>query len=168
MRHFKWIMLFVVVLSFVLAPTALAAPAPQSAQCGYWYQVHWGDTLSSISRYTGVSTWTIAQANGLANPHYIYAGQWLWIPCQTPPPPSPYPPPYPPPPACGYWYPVCFGQTLSGIAAQTGVSAYAIAAANGLANPNVIYAGMSLWIPCPAYAPAPVPHPSYQPVPMPY
>ncbi len=164
MRHFKWIVLFVVVLSFVLAPTALAAPAPQYAQCGYWYQVRWGDTLSSISRYTGVSTWAIAQANGLSNPHYIYAGQRLWIPCQTP---QPYPPP-PPRPACGYWYPVRFGQTLSGIAAQTGVSAYTIAAVNGLANPNVIYAGMSLWIPCSAYRPAPAPYSPYQPMPMPY
>jgi LysM repeat protein len=166
MRHFKWFMLFVVVLSFVLAPTALAAPAPQYAQNGYWYQVRWGDTLSSISYYSGVSAWAIAQANGLANPHYIYAGQWLWIPCQTP---QPYPPPPPSSPAaCGYWYPVRFGQTLSGIAAQTGVSAYAIAAANGLANPNLIYAGMSLWIPCPAYAPAPMPYASYQPMPTPY
>jgi hypothetical protein len=79
MRHLKWIMLVVVVLSLMLAPAALAAPAPQYGQCGYWYQVRWGNTLSSISRYTGVSTWAIAQANGLANPHYIYAGQWLWI-----------------------------------------------------------------------------------------
>ena len=142
MRHFKWIMLFVVVLSFVLAPTALAAPAPQYAQCGYWYQVHWGDTLSSISRYTGVSAWTIAQANGLANPHYIYAGQWLWIPCQTPP-------PQPPPPQCGYWYTVRWGDTMNSISYRTGVRPWAIAQANGIYNLNRIYAGQVLWIPCP-------------------
>ena len=142
MRHFKWIMLFVVVLSFVLAPTALAAPAPQYAQCGYWYQVHWGDTLSSISRYTGVSAWAIAQANGLANPHYIYAGQWLWIPCQTPPPP-------PPPPQCGYWYTVRWGDTMNSISYRTGVGPWAIAQANGIYNLNRIYAGQVLWIPCP-------------------
>ena len=52
MRHLKWIVLFVVVLSLVVAPAAFAAPAPQSyGQCGYWYQVRWGDTLSSIARY---------------------------------------------------------------------------------------------------------------------
>ncbi len=156
MRRLKWSVLFVVRLSLLVAPTAMAAPASQYGRCGYWYQVRWGDTLSSISRYTGVSTWAIAQANGLANPNYVYAGQWLWIPCQTPPPP---PVSY----QCGYWYPVRFGQTLSSIAAQTGVSAYAIAAANGLANPNVIYAGRSLWIPCSGYAPR-----YYQPVPTHY
>ena len=96
MRHLKWIVLFVVMLSLVLAPTALAAPASPYAQCGYWYQARWGDTLSSIARYTGVSPWAIAQANGLVNPNYIYAGQWLWIQCSAPPPP-------PPPPQCGYW-----------------------------------------------------------------
>ena len=31
----------------------------------------------------------------------------------------------------------------------TGISAWAIAAANGIYNMNRIYAGQSLWIPCP-------------------
>lgn len=142
MRHLKWIMLVVVVLSLMLAPAALAAPAPQYGQCGYWYQVRWGNTLSSISRYTGVSTWAIAQANGLANPHYIYAGQWLWIPCPTTPPP-------PPPPQCGYWYTVQWGDTMNSISYRTGVSPWTIAHANGIYNLNRIYAGQALWIPCP-------------------
>ena len=142
MRHLKWIMLVVVVLSLILAPAALAAPAPQYGQCGYWYQVRWGDTLSSISRYTGVSTWAIAQANGLVNPNYIYAGQWVWIPCPTTPPP-------PPPPQCGYWYRVQWGDTMNSISYRTGVSPWAIAQANGIYNLNRIYAGQALWIPCP-------------------
>jgi len=140
MRHLKWIVLFVVMLSLVVAPTAFAAPASQYSQGGYWYQVRWGDTLSSISRYTGVSTWAIAQANGLANPNYVYAGQWLWIPCQTPP---------PPPPRCGYWYTVRWGDTLNSISYRTGVNVWAIAQANGIYNINCIYAGHALWIPCP-------------------
>lgn len=49
---------------------------------------------------------------------------------------------------CGYWRPVYCGDTLYSIALSTGVSWQAIAAANGLYNPNVIYAGSSLWIPC--------------------
>jgi LysM repeat protein len=48
-----------------------------------------------------------------------------------------------------YWYPVHWGETLSSIAWRTGVSAWAIAQTNGLYNPNYIYAGQSLWIPCP-------------------
>jgi LysM repeat protein len=142
MRHLKWIVLFVVMLSLVVAPAASAAPAPQYGQCGYWYQVRWGNTLSSIARYTGVSAWAIAQANGLVNPNHIHAGQWLWIPCQAPPPP-------PPPPQCGYWYTVRWGDTLNSISYRTGVSSWAIAQANGIYNPNRIYAGQALWIPCP-------------------
>ena len=142
MRHLKWIVLFVVMLSLVVAPTTFAAPASQYSQGGYWYQVHWGDTLSSIARYTGVSTWAIAQANGLANPNCIYAGQRLWIPVQTPPLP-------PPPPQCGYWYTVHWGDTLNSISYRTGVNVWAIAQANGIYNINCIYAGRALWIPCP-------------------
>jgi LysM repeat protein len=142
MRHLKWIILFAVLLSLMMAPTAFAAPASQYGQCNYWYQVRWGDTLSSIARYTGVSAGAIAQANGLANPHYIYAGQWLWIPCQTPPPP-------PPPPQCGYWYTVRWGDTLNSIAWRSGVNVWTIAQANGIYNLNRIYAGQALWIPCP-------------------
>lgn len=51
-------------------------------QCGggFWYRVHWGDTLSAIGWRYGVSPWAIAAANHLRNPNCIYAGQRLWIP----------------------------------------------------------------------------------------
>ena len=144
MRHLKWIILFVVMLSLVVAPTAFAAPASQYyGQAGYWYQVRWGDTLNSIARYTGVNAWAIAQANGLPNPNCIYAGQSLWIPGQTP---SPYPPPQP---QGGYWYTVRWGDTLNSISYRSGVSVGAIAQANGIYNVNCIYACTVLWIPCP-------------------
>ncbi len=61
---------------------------------------------------------------------------------------------------CGYWYPVQWGQTLAAISRATGVSAAAIAQANGLVNPNYIRAGQSLWIPCPPGPPPPPPPPS--------
>jgi LysM repeat protein len=52
------------------------------------------------------------------------------------------------PPASGpiYHY-VRWGETLSSIGRLYGVNAYAIARANGLANPNYIYAGQVLLIP---------------------
>lgn len=143
MRHLKWIVPFVIVLSLFLVPAASAAPAPQYQSCGYWYPVQWGQTLASISRATGVSASAIAQANGLVNPNYIRAGQSLWIPC------PPGPPPPPPPPSCGYWYTVRWGDTLNSVAWRTGVNVWAIAQANGIYNLNRIYAGQSLWIPCP-------------------
>jgi hypothetical protein len=52
------------------------------------------------------------------------------------------------PPACGPTYHrVRCGETLSSIGRLYGVNAYAIARANGLANPNYIYAGQVLLIP---------------------
>ncbi len=55
---------------------------------GNCYRVHYGDTLFSIGRRYGVNPWEIARANGLQNPNWIYAGQWLFIP------PARYPHPY--------------------------------------------------------------------------
>jgi rare lipoprotein A len=45
----------------------------------------------------------------------------------------------------GGTYVVQSGETLSGIAAQLGVSVEDLAAANGLANPDLIYAGQTLF-----------------------
>jgi LysM repeat protein len=44
------------------------------------YVVRWGDTLTSIAWRFGTSSWAIAQANGIYNLNYIYAGQRLIIP----------------------------------------------------------------------------------------
>jgi LysM repeat protein len=44
------------------------------------YVVRWGDTLTSIAWRFGTSPWAIAQANGIYNLNYIYAGQRLIIP----------------------------------------------------------------------------------------
>jgi LysM repeat protein len=113
---------------------------------GHWqgvYVVRWGDTLSGIAWRFGVSTWALARANGIGNPHYIYAGQRLVVP------------------GSGYWhgwhgkhgkhggfyYTVCWGDTLFSIGRRYGVSPWAIAGANRLHNPNWIYAGQTLYIP---------------------
>jgi LysM repeat protein len=134
MKLFK-IVPMVVLMSLLITSVAAAAPAQAG---GYYYTVRPGDTLFSIGRATGISPWTLASVNGLANPNRIYAGQTLWIPGST----------TPPPPTCGYYRPVYFGETLLSISRATGVGAWAIAAANGLYNLNLIYAGQSLWIPC--------------------
>jgi LysM repeat protein len=47
---------------------------------GVWYTVRWGDTLSSIAWRYGKTVWAIVQANDIANPNWIYAGQRLYIP----------------------------------------------------------------------------------------
>ena len=54
--------------------------APHYPHQGTYYRVRYGDTLSGIAWRFGVSTWSIATANNLANPNVIYAGQLLYIP----------------------------------------------------------------------------------------
>ncbi len=58
----------------------------------------------------------------------------------------------------GFYYTVRWGDTLSEIAVRYGTTVYAIAQANGIVNPNLIYAGHALWIPTstsPPVAPQP-------------
>lgn len=103
-----------------------------------------GENLSQIARRYGTSVSAIAAANGLRNPNFIYAGQRLRIPGGggggsarggggTP--------------SGGSVHVVQRGETLSRIAYRYGTSVSAIAAANGLRNPNFIYAGQRLRIP---------------------
>jgi LysM repeat protein len=47
----------------------------------------------------------------------------------------------------GFTYVVRCGDTLADIGWRYGWSAWYLASANGLANPNRIYAGQQLWIP---------------------
>lgn len=56
-------------------------PAPQPQPLGCYYTVGWGDHLYRIALKYGVSWTVIAQANGLFNGNYIYAGQVLQVPC---------------------------------------------------------------------------------------
>jgi LysM repeat protein len=106
------------------------------------YVVRPGDTLSSIAVQYGTTVNAIVQANGLANPRIIYAGQRLIMPGagssgggggQTS--------------AGGAVYTVQRGDTLASIAYRYGTTIWAIANANGLANPRYIYAGQQLRIP---------------------
>lgn len=81
---------------------------PTGGSGGFYHVVQPGETLTRIAARYGVTTWAIAQANGLYNINYIWVGQRLWIPggyAPTPPPPPPSPPPSPPPPPVGgAWY----------------------------------------------------------------
>lgn len=63
------------------------------------------------------------------------------------PTPNPTPPPQPAPPTSTGTYTVKSGDTLSGIASQYGTTWQALAASNGLSNPNLIYPGQILRVP---------------------
>lgn len=69
---------------------------PTSGPGGFIHIVQPGETLTRIAARYGVSVWAIAQANGLYNVNYIWAGQRLLIPSHA------YTPT--PPPGHGEWY----------------------------------------------------------------
>jgi putative chitinase len=119
----------------VLVGTQPTWAAPD-ASCQQIHIVQRGETLTGIARRYGTTVQALATTNHIANPHLIYAGQRLVVPCgSTSPSPE------------GWVYVVRSGDTLSGIAYRFGVSTYAIARVNRLPNPNLIYAGQRLVIP---------------------
>lgn len=119
-------------------PPAPAAPPLPPVSPGYpiYHQVQWGENLTRIAMRYGTTIWAIAQANGILNIHYIRAGQVLLIPA-----PGPIPGPTP------RIYIVQPGDTLSAIAWRFGTTVWALAQANGIWNPNLIYIGQRLYIP---------------------
>ncbi|MFQ5398544.1 MAG: LysM peptidoglycan-binding domain-containing protein [Anaerolineae bacterium] len=132
-----------------------------SAAAAFSYRVQWGDTLFSIAGRYGASVPAIIQANQLANPNLIYAGQTLEIPADSAV-PLPPPSPQPTPPVATTTYVVQRGDTLSGIARRFGVTIAAVAQANHITNVHYIIAGQTLIIPAGA-GPLPPPPPAPKP-----
>ena len=106
------------------------------------YTVQRGDTLQIIAARYGTTWWAIAQLNNLPNPNLIYPGQVLLVPVGYVP-----PPPQPPPTGVNTVYHVVRGDTLALIAGWYGTSWQTLTSINGLANPNLIFAGQSLLVP---------------------
>lgn len=100
------------------------------------YVVQPNDTLSSIAATLGTTVAALMAANNLKNADLIVPGQILVIGTSAPA-----------ATALSSSYQVRPGDTLSGIAAQAGVSLAALASANGLTSPYTIVAGQSLAIP---------------------
>ncbi|MGQ9909719.1 MAG: LysM peptidoglycan-binding domain-containing protein [Candidatus Flexifilum sp.] len=135
----------IVIVSVLLL---LAAPVLVSAQTGGFYHVvQYGETLSRIAARYGVNMWSIAAANNIYNLNHIYAGQVLLIPSGTVTPPVQPPVVQPPVVPGAIYYTVLSGDTLGSIARAFGSTVAAIAAANNLANPSLIYPGQVLIIP---------------------
>lgn len=112
-----------------------------------------GENMYRIGLRYGVSVDAIAAANGISNPALIFVGQQLTIPGTTggtppsnPAPSNPDPAPSNPSTGNGTTYTVQPGDTLSSIAGRFGTTYTAIAAANGISNPNLIYVGQVLSI----------------------
>jgi len=118
----------------VVALTALAG----LAQTGR-YTVRRGDTLTSIAARNGTTVSALATANGISNPNFILIGQTLALPGA--PAPAAAAAAAPSGPSIVVVQP---GDTLTKIAARTGVPAATIMAANGLKSTSMLYAGGQL------------------------
>jgi LysM repeat protein len=107
-------------------------PSPQTETI---YIVRAGDNLFRIGLRFGISWVQIAEANGIVNPNMITVGDELKIPVDTP---GPVP---------QFSHVVKPGETLFLISLQYGVAWPAIAEANNLTSPYIIYVGQTLVIP---------------------
>ena len=127
----------------VAAATGAAATVPTASASsqapGTTYVVQPGDTLSSIAARYGTTAAALATANAIADPNLIYAGQTLVVSASSAVPTASASSQAP-----GTTYVVQPGDTLSSIAARYGTTAAALATANAIADPNLIYAGQSL------------------------
>lgn len=122
-------------------PAEAAAPGPvRTGDPAETYVVQAGDTLATIARKFGVSVADLARANGISDPNRVYGGTLLRIGTEPPPPPGVH--------GGGTGeHVVAAGQTLSGIAGHYGIAVAELAAANSIANPNLIRVGQRLQVP---------------------
>lgn len=122
----------------------IPSPVPSAVSPGGWrdYRVQAGDSLSGIGAQFGASVEELANVNGIGNPDVIYAGQVIRVPVGG---------------TTHDQYRIQTGDTLGGIAARYGVTVDALAAMNGITNPDFIRAGSFLDIPhsgAPVFTPA--------------
>ena len=132
-------------LATLLALAVLALTGQAAART---YSVQRGDTLSAVSRRFGVSVADLAAANGLADPNHIRYGATLSIPERGAAPTAPAQAPDP----AAATHVVQPGEHLARIASKHGTTVAALAAANGLADPNHVVAGSRLVLPAPPVA----------------
>jgi LysM repeat protein len=153
--------MFRTALTSFAACLALSAPAAASVP----HTVTAGETLWSIAAADNFTTHALAAYNGLADDAQVVLGSTVQIPSEAEAvsrlaaAPASTATTAAAPPAMGA-YTVRPGDTLSGLAASSGVAAGAIAAMNGLAPDAQLIAGTALKLPTgapAAAAPSPAP-----------
>ena len=159
MRKMLFILLVVVMLTVTVGTGLVSAGGPSGPPekpkvelvhpklCNY--TVRRGDTLFSLARRFGTSVWQLASANHIVNVNLIRTGQHLNVPCgevERPKEPCCVQP-KPVKELCCVYRVKC-GDTLSRIAAMHGTTVWQLASANHIANPNRIFAGQWLRVPC--------------------
>jgi LysM repeat protein len=137
-------------------PAQAAAPSSQGS-----YTVVEGDTLSGIAARAGVPMSSLAAANGLDPNAFLITGTVLSLAGGSAPAPAAAAPASGGPAPQGA-YTVRAGDTLGGLARQTGTSVEAMAAMNGLDPNGLLLEGTVLKLP--GGAPAPVQASAPEPV----
>lgn len=149
MKRSRWTATITVIVLLLVTAVVVSAAT---------YVVQPGDTLWRISNQFSTTVDAIVRANNIPNPNLIYVGQVLEIPTgPTTVPPTPPPGSTPTPPTGTVTYVVQPGDTLSKIARQFNTTVQAIAQANNIANPNLIFVGQVLVIPGTGPTPDPGP-----------
>ncbi|WP_434640520.1 LysM peptidoglycan-binding domain-containing protein [Thermoanaerobacterium thermosaccharolyticum] len=149
---------------------------------GVYYTVMPGDTVYIIGQKFGIPYESIIYVNNILYPYTIYPGQMLFIPGANKlmqseseihqmyytPPMTPIGEMYDMPPTaptqhmpCPTYYVVQPGDTLWSISNRFGISLDEIIRANYFMDPNMIYPGQTIIIPCPSKT---VPMPPSPPV----
>lgn len=116
----------------IIIPAGGTQPGPGGTRI---HIVQRGESLWYIAQKYGTTVAAIAQANSIWNTRLIYAGQRLVIPGGDGQ------------PGPGQRYVVQPGDTLSAIALRFGTTVMALAMANNLSNPSLIYPGQVLIVP---------------------
>jgi LysM repeat protein len=125
---------------------ALGGLVVSGSAAGRIHTIKKGETLGAIARQYGVPLSALTTANRLADSNRIAAGAVLSIPGPAGQSPSATPATTGKVPTASS-HTIQLGETLEQVARRRGVTVVALAAANGLANPNVVRAGMVLRIP---------------------
>ncbi|MEM7129871.1 MAG: LysM peptidoglycan-binding domain-containing protein [Chloroflexota bacterium] len=124
-----------------VVPAVTPAPANEGNRV-ILYTVQSGDTVASIATKYGITPQTLRELNLLEN-NYLQAGRLLRVPLLDGYTEDGYPTPTPEP----FIHVVQSGETLFGIAAQYGVEATALVAANNITDQNGLTIGRRLKIP---------------------
>lgn len=111
------------------------------AATGATHVVGPGENLYRIALRYGTTAQALAQLNGITNHNHVVAGQTLRIPGNSTAPAA-----EPQPGHTATRHTVLAGETLAAIAMRYGVTTWALAQANGIANPSLIFRGQVLVI----------------------
>jgi len=123
---------------------ALAATTAAPASASTAHTVQPGETLSGIAAANGLPTSAVAAANGLSPDAHVILGSTIQVPSATEAPAAASGSAAPPPMG---GYTVQPGDTLSGIAARSGVSTGELAWMNGLDPAAPLLSGTALKLP---------------------